>query len=411
MAIRIFNTLTRSKETFQPLTPGKVKMYVCGPTVYDAPHLGHARSAVVFDVIRRYLTALGHQVSLVRNITDIDDKIVNKARECGRDAGNLSSYYARRHQEAMARLNVLFPDAEPRVTEFIPLIQDFILKLIQKGNAYRAGGDVFFAVKSAKNYGRLSGRGFNPGSDAGVTAGKSGKKHPADFVLWKSAKPQEPFWPSPWGPGRPGWHIECSAMSTHYLGEMFDVHGGGLDLIFPHHENEIAQSESLFQKTPASYWIHNGLVQGDDGRKMSKTLGNFVNLQDLLEIYSPDAVRLFLLSKRYRRPMEFSHDRLEAAAKNIGRINAFFASPDLPGPVDAIKPQLRSRIWSGFREAMEDDFNFPRALAVVFQSIRALNPMRNMAGGRRPGITPDSIFDLWFICRCILGFNLPPQRS
>jgi cysteinyl-tRNA synthetase len=262
-------------------------------------------------------------------------------------------------------------------------------------------------VESVKNYGRLSGRGFQPVSGARAAVGATGKRHPADFVLWRTAKPREPSWSSPWGPGRPGWHIECSAMSTSFFGEMFDIHGGGCDLIFPHHENEIAQSECLFQKNPASYWIHNGLVHGSDGRKMSKSSDNFVNIGELLDVYSPDAVRLFFLSKRYRHPMEFSLNRMEAAAKNMGRLTAVFTSPDDPRLANPIEKTPRGRIWSCFCEAMEDDFNFPNALAVIFQSVRTLNRARaKVSTHRLPDITA-SISDLWFICRHILGFNLP----
>lgn len=372
MAATVFNTPTRARETFIPIVPGQVKMYVCGPTVYDDPHLGHARSAVTYDVIRRYLMSRGYQVTYVRNITDIDDKVIEKARRQHQDFRKLSDSYTRRYHEAMARLNVLKPDAEPKATEFIGPIHEFISRLMQNGHAYQSGGNVYFSVASFKGYGRLSGCCVQTLSEANKTSIQAGKKHPADFTLWKARKPQEPYWPSPWGPGRPGWHIECSAMTSELLGEVFDIHGGGTDLIFPHHENEIAQSESLSGKTPANYWIHNGLVY-INGEKMSKSLGNSLGLKDLLDRHPPAALRLLMLSKRYRHPLEFSHDSMRATVRSLARLERFFSRWNAPPAAPAKAGKRPGSLWSRFCSAMDDDFNFPMALSVVFQGVRRIN--------------------------------------
>ncbi|MDA8139304.1 MAG: cysteine--tRNA ligase, partial [Desulfobacteraceae bacterium] len=329
MAIRIFDTLTRAKKPFIPIVPGKVSIYVCGPTVYDEPHPGHARSAVIYDVIRRYLTAAGYSVTYVRNVTDIDDKIIEKARDQNRNFQNISAHFLQRYHRAMARLNVLSPDAEPRATDFILPMHALISRLIQGGHAYQAGGNVYFSVKSFGGYGKLSGRAISTLSEENIVPPEPNKKHPADFALWKASPSQEPFWPSPWGPGRPGWHIECSAMSTGLLSEVFDIHGGGSDLIFPHHENEIAQSESISGKNPANHWVHNGLVHVN-GAKMSKSLANSPTLNELLDTYAPEIVRLFLLSKRYGRPMEFSRHSMLMAARSFARLQRFFSRFSAP---------------------------------------------------------------------------------
>ena len=343
MAIHVYNTLTRQEERLNLISPGKVSLYVCGPTVYDDPHLGHARSAVVFDVITRYLKAKGHAVTYVRNLTDIDDKIIEKARQRNQDFKALGQYYTNRYHEAMRLLNVLAPDAEPKATEHIINIRDFISKLIQRGHAYQSGGNVYFAVESFKNYGRLSHRTV-PSISSNFSV-EQGKRHPADFALWKEAKPEEPSWPSPWGPGRPGWHIECSAMSSRLLGENYDIHGGGADLVFPHHENEIAQSESLFGRTPANYWMHNGLVY-IAGEKMSKSLGNALNLHSLLEIYRPEALRLFLLTKHYRHPVEVTHLALHEASVRLSKLYRFFSR-------NALSRRWIKRNWNQSRHLME----------------------------------------------------------
>ena len=409
MTVCIFNTLNRSKVPFIPLDPGRVKMYVCGPTVYDEPHLGHARSAVVFDVIRRYLTARGYRVTLVRNVTDIDDKILQKSRRQNQDFRPLGARYLRKYEQAMRYLNVALADAQPKATDFIVPIQDFISRLLQSGHAYAVGGNVYFAVASFKPYGKLSGRTIQTVAMYENASDESGKRHPADFVLWKTAKPREPFWPSPWGPGRPGWHIECSAMSAHLLGEVYDIHGGGEDLIFPHHENEIAQSESLFKKPPATYWMHHGLVHAG-GRKISKSDGHFQKLINLLGLYPPDALRLFLLSKRYRRPMTFSHRKMESALKNVARIYRFFLRRDVSAAMTAGRIKCCGTLWRRFCSAMDDDFNFPMALAIIFEGIRRI---QRATGADADGLCAQqlknhqmAICDLNFICREILGFRL-----
>lgn len=414
MAIHVHNTLSRKVEPLEPISPGKMGIYVCGPTVYDDPHLGHARSAVVFDVIVRYLKAKGFGVTYVRNITDIDDKIIEKARQNNQDVKAVSRYYTHRYQEAMRLLNVRDPDAEPKATDHILSMQDFVAKLIQGGHAYPSGGSVYFAVETFKTYGRLSGRSVQSSTIANENADGNGKKHPADFALWKSAKPGEPSWPSAWGLGRPGWHIECSAMSAKLLGETYDIHGGGMDLVFPHHENEIAQSESLFGKPPANSWIHHGLVFIDGG-KMSKSLGNTLRLHDLLERFPPEALRLFLLSKQYRHPIEFSHPALQEASARWTRLNGFFSSNAHPAAESGQTAPRRGVLWNRFCRAMDSDFNFPMALSVVFEGIRHIN----RTAGNRPnsmGDAPSSgradlVSDIFFVCRKVLGIAVEPPAE
>ena len=413
MALTVFNTRTRAMQTFIPMVPGSVKMYVCGPTVYEDPHLGHARSAVTYDVIKRYLRIRGYQVTYVRNITDIDDKIIAKARRQNQDYQRLSAHYRRRYDDAMTRLNVRRPDAEPRVTQFIVPIQDLISRLIQKNNAYQSGGNVYFSVKSFKYYGRLSGRGLQLLPEENKIPAQTGKIHPADFALWKASQPREPGWSSPWGTGRPGWHIECSAMSWQLLGEVFDIHGGGADLIFPHHENEIAQSESISGKTPANYWIHNGLVQ-IDGEKMSKSLGNSLGLKDLLDRYPPAALRLLMLSKRYRHPLAFSREAMRKAVKSLARLERFFLRWPMAPVAPAEAEKRPGSIWSQFCSAMDNDFNFPMALAVVFQGVRRINRILGANADDRtteyPGGLAAPVSEIAFMCREILGLEPTSQR-
>jgi cysteinyl-tRNA synthetase len=392
----------------RPLTPGQVKIYVCGPTVYDEPHVGHARSAVVFDVVRRFLQAQGFHVTLVRNITDIDDKILEKARCRHQDFKALGARYLRHYQEAMHRLNIVSPDAEPKASEYISRIRDFISRLIQKGNAYAASGSVYFDVASFRHYGELSGR-IVSGDWNDKRCHGTGKKKPADFALWKAAKPPDPVWPSPWGPGRPGWHIECSAMSTHLLGPVFDIHGGGSDLIFPHHENEIAQSQCLFESPPANIWMHHGLVHVN-GRKVSKSQGGYATLAQLLDCYPADALRLVLLSKRYRHPLDFSHRRMQAGSAAMARMHGFFLrlNPEIWTGGD--RQCGSSDRWSRFCSAMADDFNFPKALSIVFEGIRAIQRSMNSRPGTsgRPCNTAErsAVSELYTMCHDILGFHL-----
>ena len=411
MTLRIFNTLTGTREPLAPLIPGNVKIYICGPTVYDDPHAGHGRSAVVYDVVARYLKARGYRVTLVRNLTDIDDKIVQKSRRLGQDYRILANRYIHRYQKTLGRLNVDAPDSEPRATAFIPEMLDLIGKLVQTGHAYPTGGNVYFAVDSFDRYGRLSGRTLRLPASAGQKPIHQGKRHPADFALWKTTAPQEPSWPSPWGSGRPGWHIECSAMSAALLGEVFDIHGGGADLIFPHHENEIAQSESISGKTPANCWMHHGLLT-TGGRKISKSRANSLKLADLLDAYPPGAVRLFLLSRRYRHPLEFSHRSLVAATQSFTRLQRFFAF-FRKGPIPPVETGKRhGGLWFRFCNAMDDDFNFPRALSVVFEGVRHINRhVSNTRSGQALDCTEDLkaiAGELFFMCKAILGLRFEP---
>jgi len=313
---KIYNTLTRKVEAFVPLEEGKVKMYVCGVTAYDSPHLGHARSAVIFDALYRFLKFLGYEVTYVRNITDIDDKVINRSQKEGIPWRELVERCIKEYNSAMEKLGVLKPDFEPRATEHIPEIISLIEKIMERGYAYESRGDVYFEVEKFPSYGKLSGRKIEE-LKAGVRIEVSEKKrHPLDFALWKSAKPGEPFWESPWGKGRPGWHIECSAMSMKYLGETLDIHGGGLDLIFPHHENEIAQSESATGKPFVRYFVHHGLITVE-GEKMSKSLGNFVTMDYLLNKFHPEVIRTFLLSKHYRSPLDYSEEKIKETEKAV----------------------------------------------------------------------------------------------
>jgi cysteinyl-tRNA synthetase len=414
MTLRIFDTLTGTRIPLTPLIPGNVKIYVCGPTVYDDPHPGHARGAVVFDVVARYLKARGYRVTLVRNLTDIDDKIVQKARWLQQDYRILANRYIYRYQKTMERLNVAVPDSEPRATAFIPEMMDLIGRLVQTGHAYPGGGNVYFAVDSFDPYGRLSGRTFRLQGSDGQKPIRQGKRHPADFALWKTTAPQEPSWPSPWGPGRPGWHIECSAMSAALLGDVFDIHGGGADLIFPHHENEIAQSESITGKTPAKCWMHHGLLT-TGGRKISKSQANSQKLADLLEIYPPGAVRLFLLSRRYRHPLEFSHRSLIAATQSFTRLQRFFASSCQSATRPVEMGKHHGGLWFRFCNAMDDDFNFPRALSVVFEGVRHINRHLGNASSRQALEHAEDLKsiagELFFMCKAILGLRFEPAAG
>jgi cysteinyl-tRNA synthetase len=319
MAIRLYNTLTKTKEIFEPMVPGHVKMYVCGPTVYDYCHVGHARSVVVFDVVVRYLRAMNYQVTYVRNFTDVDDKIINRAKEVGMDAHQLAEKFIGEFYRDMDALNVMRADREPKVTEHIDDIIGIVSTLVEKKAAYIVDGDVFYAVDAFGEYGKLSGRKLDDMVAGSRVEINPDKRNPFDFVLWKAAKPGEPSWPSPWGAGRPGWHIECSAMSSRFLGDTFDIHGGGKDLIFPHHENEIAQSEAAHGKPFARYWMHNGFVNIDN-EKMSKSLNNFLMIRDILQAYHPETVRLFLLSSHYRSPIDFSDRNLKESEKALDKI-------------------------------------------------------------------------------------------
>jgi len=369
--LKLFNSLTRKKEEFVPIQPGKVRMYVCGMTVYDLCHLGHARVLVVFDVIVRHLRSLGYDVTYVRNITDIDDKIITRAQQNGEDIADLTERFIKAMHEDAEALGVQPPDFEPRATDSMDSILEMIGRLIDKGYAYQGeNGDVFYAVGKFDGYGQLSGKRVEELRAGARVDVEQAKRDPLDFVLWKSAKPGEPGWPSPWGEGRPGWHIECSAMSTDCLGNHFDIHGGGMDLQFPHHENEIAQSEGATGEHFVNYWIHNGFVQVDE-EKMSKSLGNFFTVREILQRYQPEEIRYFILSSHYRSPLHYSDDNLDQARGALQRLYTALRGSDVNDDAG-----LDADYEERFRMTMNDDFNTPEALAVLFVLARAMNRAR-----------------------------------
>jgi cysteinyl-tRNA synthetase len=372
--LKIYNTLNKQKEVFEPVTPGKVGIYVCGPTVYDASHIGHARSMVVFDVVVRYFRAIGYEVTYVRNFTDVDDKIINRARELGTSIRELSEKYIQEFYEDMDGLNVERATVEPKATDHIAEIIAAVEQLIARGHAYEVGGDVFFAVETFGDYGKLSGRKLEEMLAGARIEVDERKRNPFDFALWKGAKPGEPAWDSPWGKGRPGWHIECSAMSTHFLGHHFDIHGGGKDLIFPHHENEIAQSEGASGGHFVNFWMHNGFLRINQ-EKMSKSLGNFLMIKEILKQYHPEAIRLFLLSNHYRSPIDFTHQTMVEAEAGLEKIYALLQRiDDTIGPFDVGKNESGpGALWSSFCEAMDDDFNTAQGIGFVFETVRQLN--------------------------------------
>lgn len=363
----LYNTLTRSKEQFVPMTPGKIGMYVCGITVYDRCHLGHARSMVCFDVIVRFLRSVGYAVQFVRNITDIDDKIINRAVERGVSIEALTSEFIQAMHDDERSLNIIPPDLEPRATAYIPSIIQLIQRLIDSGYAYLSdNGDVCYEVSRFETYGKLSRKKVDDliaGSRVDVV---HEKRSPLDFVLWKQAKQGEPSWPSPWGEGRPGWHIECSAMAMDTLGEQFDIHGGGLDLQFPHHENEIAQSEACTNKQFANYWLHVGMLQVNN-EKMAKSVGNFFTIDSVLKGHHPEVVRYFLLSSHYRSPLNYSEDNLQLSRKALMRLYQSIKD------VSIIEEKIDEKWLSEFNQAMNDDFNTPMALSVLFQLSHEVN--------------------------------------
>ncbi|MFK4026512.1 cysteine--tRNA ligase [Stutzerimonas balearica] len=370
MALSIYNTLSKSKDFFTPLVDNKVRMYVCGMTVYDYCHIGHARVMVAFDVVARWLRHRGYELTYVRNITDIDDKIIKRASENGESFQALVGRMIAAMHEDEARLNVLRPDIEPRATDHIAGMHAMIQTLIDKGYAYAPGnGDVYYRVGKFAGYGKLSRRKIEDLKIGARIEVDEAKEDPLDFVLWKGAKPGEPSWESPWGPGRPGWHIECSVMSTCCLGETFDIHGGGPDLVFPHHENEIAQSEAATGKLYANAWMHAGAVRVD-GEKMSKSLGNFFTIREVLEKYHPEVVRYLLVSSHYRSPINYSEDSLREAK---GALERFYNG--LKGLPEAT-PAGGETFVERFGAAMDDDFNSPEACAVLFDMVREVNRLR-----------------------------------
>ena len=393
MAIRIHNTLSGRKEDFIPLQEKKVGMYVCGVTVYDLCHIGHARSAIVFDTIYRYFRYRGYEVTFVRNFTDIDDKIIRRANEEGVDCKTIAEKYIGEFNIDMGRLGLEKPSVEPRATEHIPEMIQLISALMQKGFAYPGGGDVFFSVGKFKNYGKLSKRDLEEMQAGARVEIDENKENPLDFALWKGSKPGEPSWESPWGKGRPGWHIECSVMSQKYLGETFDIHGGGRDLIFPHHENEIAQSEAATGKTFARYWIHNGFVNINK-EKMSKSLGNILTIKEILKDWHPEVLRLFFLSHHYRSPVDYSEDSFNEAKSGLDRfyitLNAIqeelakpISPPQRKTDSSAIENCHRAieSFQTRFEEAMDDDFNTAQALGYFYELQTHLNSLLSLSKG------------------------------
>ncbi len=385
MALKLYNTMTRKKEEFHPQEEGKVGLYVCGITAYDLCHIGHARSAVVFDVIVRYLKYRGMEVTYVKNYTDIDDKIIEKANKLGLTVSEVAQRFIEEHDREMDKLGIIRPTYRPKATDHISGMISLIEELQLRGIAYLSDGDVYFSVDKFPPYGKLSGRSLEDMQAGARVDINEKKKNPLDFALWKASKEGEPWWESPWGRGRPGWHIECSVMSQEYLGTTFDIHGGGEDLVFPHHENEIAQSQAITGKSPANYWIHNGFVRVNR-EKMSKSIGNIFNIKDILEEFNPEVLRLFLLQSHYRSPLDFSHDSLVEARQGVIRLYSTLSTIDeclrqiQPNPkhlalTDAEKKLAarKEEAAAAFIEAMDDDFNTARALGLVFDLARAVN--------------------------------------
>ncbi|MEW6109078.1 MAG: cysteine--tRNA ligase [Nitrospirota bacterium] len=380
--MRIYNTLTGKKEEFIPVEPGKVGMYACGVTVYDHCHIGHARSAIVFDVMRRYIKYKGFDIKYIRNFTDIDDKIINRAKQEGITWNEVAGKYTAGYYRDMDSLGVGRADVEPKATEHIKEIIDMVNGLIDKGYAYEVNGSIYFEVGRFSDYGKLSKRELDDMMAGARVEVDERKRNPMDFALWKASKEGEPSWQSPWGAGRPGWHIECSAMSLKHLGETFDIHGGGADLIFPHHENEIAQSEAYTGKPFVKFWVHNGFITVDK-EKMSKSLGNFFTIQEILNKFDAEVIRFFLLSTHYRSPIEFSDEQLREAEVSIDRyyttamrIRDFLSQGNpvnKPGPDEKALEEMLDKFPDRFNEAMDDDFNTALAIGNIFELIRMLN--------------------------------------
>ena len=377
--IKLYNTLTREKEIFEPITDNHVRMYVCGITVYDFCHIGHARSSIVFDVIRRYLLYKGYKVTIVKNFTDIDDKIINRSNELNIDYKELAGKFIKEHDIDMEGLNIMKPDYEPKATDYIDGMIDLCKKLIVKGYAYEVDGDVYYRVSRFKGYGKLSHRNTDDLLAGARVEINDIKENPLDFALWKKSKENEPSWESPWGYGRPGWHIECSVMSTKILGMPFDIHGGGKDLIFPHHENEIAQSEASEDKYFAKYWLHNGFVNINK-EKMSKSLGNFFSIRDIASEFSYEVIRFFLLTSHYRGTLDFSISKLIEAENALGRIYTLMDEMAHYSPSESNNKTMTDEIdmvtkdfTKNFNNAMDDDFSTPIAISVFFDYVKKIN--------------------------------------
>jgi cysteinyl-tRNA synthetase len=378
--IRLYSTLDRALRPLETREEGKVGFYVCGPTVQSPPHIGHGRSAVAFDVIRRYLEWKGFEVTFVRNVTDIEDKIIEKAAEAGEDVPSYAAKMEKRFSECYRRLGAAEPDLEPRATENIAGMQEMIRILIDRGMAYQANDDVYFAVRTDEDYGKLSGRDPDEMRSGTRIERNEAKRDPLDFALWKGAKPGEPQWDSPWGPGRPGWHIECSAMARRFLGDDFDLHAGGTDLVFPHHENEIAQSESATGTRFARYWLHNGMVNLN-GAKMAKSTGNVVGLEEALDTYGGMPLRLLFLRAHYRAPIEFSPELVEEASEAYRRIERLLER------IPETEAEPAEWVLARFEEAMDDDFGTPEAVAVLFDAVREANRLLDEGKDAAPLVT------------------------
>lgn len=411
MTLMIYNTMTRNKEPFETLEPGEVRMYVCGPTVYDKAHVGHAMSSIVFDVIRRYLEYKGFQVKHVMNYTDVEDKVIKRANELGMDPLELADGYLVEYEQHLQDLNVLPPIVTPRASEEIDSIISMVEGLVEGGYAYQINGDVYFRVVKDEDYGRLSRRRLED-MRAGIRLEiDTRKEEPADFALWKTVKPGEPGWDSPWGQGRPGWHIECSAMILHHLGEQIDIHGGGNDLIFPHHENEIAQSESLTGKRFARYWVHNGMMQlGSEA--MSKSTGNVLTVEEFLTHHEGDALRLIILNASYRRPLTFNEEVVQQSERAMERLRSALRpaipSVDVSPQVEASLMEKTLEVQEGFEAAMDDDFNTSGALAHLFNLVRAINQARDAGVGEEAlGKAQSTLINL----SGVLGLQLEVDRA
>lgn len=400
MALRLYNTLSGEKEQFVPRVAGKVGMYVCGVTVYDFCHIGHARAGIVFDMIYRYLRFSGYDVTYIRNYTDIDDKIINRANQEGTDYRTIADRYIATFDEDMDRLGMLRPTLEPKATDHIEDIITIIKQLIDNGHAYAVDGDVYFAVETFPTYLRLSGRNLDDMLAGARVDVDERKRNPMDFALWKSSKPGEPFWQSPWGAGRPGWHIECSAMSMRFLGPSFDIHGGGKDLVFPHHENEIAQSEGANGCQFVKYWLHNGFVN-INSEKMSKSLGNFFTIRKVLELFDSETLRFFILQAHYRSPLDYSDQNLSEAQAGLARIygalaalDAALEEPATANTLFASTAELTEKVTNlltRFNEAMDDDFNTAQSLGILFDVVRTFNRLLAEGGANSSVSRPDFV--------------------
>ncbi len=415
MVLRILNTMGMKKEEFVPLRKGEVRIYACGPTVYDFIHIGNARAFVVADLVRRYLEYKGYKVFFVSNITDIDDKMIKRSQEMGISIQQLGEIYSDAYFEDIAALNIKKPDVSPRATQHIPEMIEVIQKLIEKGYAYQVDGDVYFDVLKFKDYGKLSGNRTEALEMGARVEVNPKKKNPADFALWKAQKKGEPGWHSPWGKGRPGWHIECSTMAMKYLGETFDIHMGGKDLIFPHHENEIAQAEALTGKPFARYWIHNEWLTVN-GKKMSKSLGNFITVREALKMCSPQVLRFFLISAHYRSPIDFNKESLKLAEKNLNRIyeaaerlRTLGERREKTSAEENLLTEVRDA-KKKFEEAMDDDFNTPLALAAIFDIVRAINSYAN-ANREIETSTKKEVYETLRSLMNVLGINIEVERK